>query len=180
MLSSSYPPSSGTFDPYIESVIVPLLQFLYNSRSPFMVNVYPYISYVNNLKHVELDYALFKTRSPMQDGVLEYRNLLDASVDALVYAMEREGFPGIKAVVTETGWPTAGGEAASVENALTYNKEVVRRVVNDVGTPKRPKEEMEVYLFSLYDENGKMGEDYEKHFGIFGLGGNKVYDLSFS
>ncbi|XP_021635191.2 glucan endo-1,3-beta-glucosidase-like [Hevea brasiliensis] len=180
VLSSSYPPSSGMFDPYLESVIVPLLQFLYDSRSPFMVNAYPYISYVNNLKHVELDYALFKSRNPMQDGALEYRNLLDASVDALVYAMERERFSGIKVVVTETGWPTAGGEAASVENALAYNKEVVRRVVNDVGTPKRPREGMEAYLFSVYDENGKNGEDYEKHFGIFGLDGNKVYDLSFS
>ncbi|KAJ9169554.1 hypothetical protein P3X46_017735 [Hevea brasiliensis] len=158
VLSSSYPPSSGMFDPYLESVIVPLLQFLYD----------------------KLDYALFKSRNPMQDGALEYRNLLDASVDALVYAMERERFSGIKVVVTETGWPTAGGEAASVENALAYNKEVVRRVVNDVGTPKRPREGMEAYLFSVYDENGKNGEDYEKHFGIFGLDGNKVYDLSFS
>ncbi|BBG94070.1 O-Glycosyl hydrolases family 17 protein, partial [Prunus dulcis] len=66
------------------------------------------------------------------------RNLFDASVDAFVSAMEREGVAGVAVVVSETGWPTRGGEAASVENALAYNAEVVRRAVEGVGTPRRP------------------------------------------
>ncbi|CAK9168500.1 unnamed protein product [Ilex paraguariensis] len=41
----------------------------------------------------------------------------------------REGFEGIPVVVTETGWPTVGGEAASVENALDYNGNVARRAL---------------------------------------------------
>ncbi|KDP26594.1 hypothetical protein JCGZ_17752 [Jatropha curcas] len=180
ILSISYPPSSGTFDPYLDHVMKPFLQFLYDSRSPLMVNVYPYISYVNNLKQVQLDYALFKSKRAVQDGAFKYNNLFAATIDAFLYAMEKDGYPGIQVVVTETGWPTAGGEGANVKNALAYNGEVVRQIMNNVGTPKRPKEGMEAYLFGLFDENGKGEEEYEKHFGIFGLDGNKAYNLSFN
>lgn len=180
VISNSYPPSSATFNPYLFSAILPLLQFLYNSHSPFMVNVYPYFSYINNENHVSLDYTLFKSENAVRDGSLAYNNLFDASVDAFVYAMEKAGFKGVPMVVTETGWPTSGGEAANAENALVYNKNVVRRAMNNVGTPRRPGEGLEIYLFDLFDENDKGGEEYEKHFGIFGLDGVKAYDLSFN
>ncbi|XP_021895864.1 glucan endo-1,3-beta-glucosidase-like [Carica papaya] len=181
VLSISYPPSAGTFNPYLQSVMVPLLRFLDSTKSPFMINVYPYISYLNSFESVTLDYALFRSGdNEIQDGGLTYGNLFDASVDAVVYAMEREGFAGIPLVVTETGWPTSGGLAASKENALAYNGNVVRRVLSDVGTPKIPGRGVEVYLFDLFDENGKGGEEYEKHFGIFGLDGMKLYDLAFN
>lgn len=49
-----------------------------------------------------------------------------------MFATEREGFQGIQIVVSETGWPTGGGEAASVANAMAYNENVVRRVANYV------------------------------------------------
>uniref|UniRef100_A0A6N2K7N7 Non-specific lipid-transfer protein n=1 Tax=Salix viminalis TaxID=40686 RepID=A0A6N2K7N7_SALVM len=51
-------------------------------------------------------------------------NPFDASVDAFVFATEREGFQGIKIAVSETGWPTGGGEAASVANAMAYNEKI--------------------------------------------------------
>ncbi|GAV61031.1 Glyco_hydro_17 domain-containing protein, partial [Cephalotus follicularis] len=180
VLSISYPPSSGTFDPNLHYALLPLLQFLRDTKSPFMVNVYPYISYLNSLNYVPLDYALFKGGNVVQDGALMYTNLFDASIDAFVYAMEREGIVGVPVLVTETGWPTGGGVATSAENALAYNENVVRKVVNDVGTPKRPGETMEVYLFEIFDENEKSGDNYERHFGVFGLDGVKAYDLSFN
>ncbi|KAG6744373.1 hypothetical protein POTOM_053093 [Populus tomentosa] len=150
VLSVSYPPSSAAFDPYLQSVMIPLLKFLHDTGSPFMVNVYPYISYINDKEHISLDYALFRNQNVVQDGGFLYANLFDASVDAFVYAMEREGFQGIKIVVSETGWPTGGGEAASVANAMAYNENV----------------------------NEKNGEEYEKHFGLFGLDGVKIYDIN--
>lgn len=180
VLSISYPPSSGTFDPDIKSFIVPFLQLLSETKSPFMVNIYPYFSYTGSLKYVSLDYALFRSHEAFQDGGLTYHNLFDASVDAFVYAMEREGFGEVPIMVTETGWPTSGGVAASVENALAYNGNVARSAVSGVGTPKRPGKGIEVYLFDLFDENGKTGKDYEKHFGIFRLDGSKVYDIKFN
>lgn len=148
-----------------------------------MVNVYPYMSYINDKQYISLDYALSGGeyyRTQVQDGGLEYGNLFDASVDAFVWAMEKEGFAGVTVVVTETGWPTSGGEAASFGNALAYNGNVVRRAVREVGTPRKPGVGVEVYLFDLFDENQKVGDDYERHFGIFGLNGFKAYDLNFN
>lgn len=181
VLSASYPPSSGTFDPYIVSNIVPLLRFLNDTNSPFMVNVYPYLSYTSSSEYISLDYALFRSdKAVLQDGALAYGNLFYASIDAFIYAMEKQGFVGVPLVVTETGWPTSGGAEASVENALAYNENVVRRALAGVGTPKKPGQGVEVYLFDLFDEDGKSGEEYEKHFGIFGLDGSKIYDIRFN
>ncbi|PRQ41142.1 putative glucan endo-1,3-beta-D-glucosidase [Rosa chinensis] len=180
VLSISYPPSSASFAPDLKPVLFLLLQFLRDTASPFMVNLYPYFSYLNNRPYVSVDYALFRDPNPVQDGALVYDNLFDASVDAFVSALEREGFGGVEVVVSETGWPTSGGEAASVENALAYNREVVRRAAEGVGTPKKAGEGVEVYLFDLFDENEKGGEEYERHFGIFGPDGLKAYDLGFN
>ena len=83
-------------------------------------------------------------------------------------------------MVAETGWPRDGGDAATPENALAYNNNVIRRARNSVGTPKRPGVGVEVFVFDLFDENLKSGDEYERHFGIFGLDGAKAYDLSFN
>ncbi|CAK9148809.1 unnamed protein product [Ilex paraguariensis] len=87
--------------------------------------------YINNPHDVSLDYALFRSINLKHDNNMAYNNIFDATVDAFVYAMVREGFEGIPVVVTETGWPTVGGEAASVENALDYNGNVARRALSD-------------------------------------------------
>ncbi|XP_021999688.1 glucan endo-1,3-beta-glucosidase [Helianthus annuus] len=177
ILSNSYPPSHAIFDPNILPDLTRLLRFLHDTSSPLMVNVYTYFSYINNQEYVTLDYALLKSGSEMIDQNLVYENLFDMTIDAFIYAMEREGYGGIRVVVTETGWPTAGGEAANGENALVYNGNVVKRSLNNVGTPKRPGIGVEVFLFDLFDENEKMGNEFEKHFGIFGINGVKAYDL---
>ncbi|XP_010682549.1 glucan endo-1,3-beta-glucosidase isoform X2 [Beta vulgaris subsp. vulgaris] len=180
VLSTSFPPSNGTFNPDLLPQIIPLLRFLKDHDSPLMINVYPFFSYINNKKDIGLDYALFNTQGVLLDNGLFYNNLFDATLDSFVAAMEREGFRGIRLVVTETGWPTAGGEAASLENARVYNGNVVKRALGDFGTPMRPSAGVEVFLFDLFDEDEKDGEEYEKHFGVFALNGVKAYDVNFS
>lgn len=109
ILSNSYPPSAGAFDPSVRSVLISLLGFLRDTGSPLMVNVYPFFSYINNHQYVTLEYATFRSSTVEIDQNLAYTNMFDATIDAFVYAMEREGFDGIPVVVTETGWPTDGG-----------------------------------------------------------------------
>lgn len=180
ILSNSYPPSAGTFDPNVKSILVPLLEFLRDTNSVLMVNVYPFFSYIENHQYITLEYATFRSSSIEVDQNLTYSNMFDATIDAFVFAMEREGFDGIPVVVTETGWPTGGGYAAEVENALAYNGNVAMRALANVGTPKRPGVGVEVFLFDLFDENGKSGSEYEKHFGIFGVDGKMAYDIRFN
>lgn len=160
--------------------MVPLLQFLQDTDSPFMVNVYPFFSYINNQKDIDLDYVLFRSPNVMVDDGLYYDNMFDATLDSFVAAMEREGFGWVRLVVSETGWPTAGTEAAGPNNAKAYNGNVVSRALGDVGTPRRPGIGVEVFLFDLFDEDDKNGEEFEKHFGVFYLNGVKAYDVSFS
>lgn len=180
VLSSAFPPSAGAFNPDILPTMQSLLQFLAETGAPFMVNVYPFFSYVNNPKDIPLPYALFNSPPTVQDNGLVYDNLFDATIDAFISALEKAGFPGIPVAVTETGWPTSGGEAAQTENAMAYNSNIVKRALSNVGTPKRPGVGVEAFLFGLFDENEKEGSEYEKHFGLFSNAGVKVYDINFN
>ncbi|RLN33666.1 glucan endo-1,3-beta-glucosidase, acidic isoform precursor [Panicum miliaceum] len=120
--------AAGAFDPAALPVLRPMLRFLADTGAPFMVNAYPFISYANDPDNVPLDYALFGAgAAPVRDGALAYTNLFDATVDALVAALEKEGFGGVPVAVTETGWPTAGHPAATPQNAAAYNAEGGRR-----------------------------------------------------
>ncbi|KAG9449937.1 hypothetical protein H6P81_009902 [Aristolochia fimbriata] len=179
LLSTSFPPSAGTFDPKIMSTMRPLLKFLDDTEAPFMVNLYPFFSHLGDPANVPLDFAAFKEANPVKDGALSYTNQFDASIDAFVAALEREGFGNIPVAVTETGWPTAGGPGAGKAEAEAFNGCLVGRVQNGVGTPKRPNVGVEVFLFDLYDENKKEGSEYERHFGIFGINGSKAYNINF-
>ncbi|CAN6211472.1 unnamed protein product [Urochloa humidicola] len=181
VLAASYPPSAGAFDAASLPVLRPMLRFLADTGAPFMVNTYPFISHASDPANVPLAYALFGGAvAPVRDGEVEYTNLFDATVDAVVAALEKEGFGGVPVAVTETGWPTAGHPAATPENAAAYNAEVVGRAARGVGTPRRPGVPVEVYLFDMYDEDGKPGEEFERHFGIFRADGSKAYDINFA
>ncbi|XP_068638795.1 glucan endo-1,3-beta-glucosidase-like [Aristolochia californica] len=179
VLSTSYPPSASTFDPEIMATMRQLLKFLDDTEAPFMVNLYPFFSYVANPANVPLEFAVFGVATPVHDGELTYENQFDASVDGFVAALEKEGFGNIPVAVTETGWPTAGGAGAGKAEAEAYNGCIVRRVQNGVGTPRRPNVGVEVFLFDLYDENQKDGSEYERHFGIFGVDGKRAYSIRF-
>lgn len=45
VLSRSFPPSAGAFNSSPASFLKPLLEFLAENQSPFMVNIYPYYAY---------------------------------------------------------------------------------------------------------------------------------------
>uniref|UniRef100_A0A0A9A0J7 Glucan endo-1,3-beta-D-glucosidase n=1 Tax=Arundo donax TaxID=35708 RepID=A0A0A9A0J7_ARUDO len=52
VLASSYPPSAGAFDTASLPVLRPMLRFLVDTGAPFMVNTYPFISYVSDPANV--------------------------------------------------------------------------------------------------------------------------------
>jgi exo-beta-1,3-glucanase (GH17 family) len=102
---------------------------------------------------------------------------------------------------TESGWPSGGrikhghggggrrrllqdtDGAASIANAQAYNNNLINRVLSrTTGTPYRPDASMDVYIFSLFNENGKGDgpDDIEQNFGLFYPNMQKVYDFSFT
>ncbi|KAI5068165.1 hypothetical protein GOP47_0016510, partial [Adiantum capillus-veneris] len=181
VLGASYPPSAGSFRADItDTIMKPLLEFLSNTSSPFHLNIYPYLTWSFNSKQIPLPYALFQsnTRSQVEDGDLTYTNLLDAQLDAVWAAIAKLGFPNISLVITETGWPTAGGVGATPELATSYMEALVQKTLTSQGTPSHPGTPIPTYIFALFNENHKGGAPTEKNWGLLYPNGTRVYDVS--
>ncbi|KAK9266611.1 hypothetical protein L1049_022001 [Liquidambar formosana] len=182
VLSRSFPPSAGAFNSSFAFFLKPMLEFLAENQSPFMVDIYPYYAYRDSRSNVSLDYALFRSSSEVIDpntGLL-YTNMFDAQIDALYFALMALNFRTIKIMVTETGWPSKGSPketGATPDNAQTYNANLIRHVINDTGTPAKPGEELDVYIFSLFNENRKPGLESERNWGLFYPDQTSIYNL---
>lgn len=176
-LGVSYPPSAGAFTPEAAQVLGPILEFLRSQKSALLVNVYPYFAHVGDPANVPLDYATFTASGPVvKDGNLTYWNLFDAMLDVFISAMEKLGINDVLAIVTETGWPSAGnGQYTTPQLASTYNKNLIYHVLNN-GTPKRPGALIEAYIFALFNENKKPA-GVEQNFGLFYPNMSPVYPV---
>ncbi|XP_010545323.1 PREDICTED: glucan endo-1,3-beta-glucosidase 13 [Tarenaya hassleriana] len=185
ILSRSFPPSAGAFNSSFAYFLRPMLEFLAENQSPFMIDLYPYFAYRDSPSNVSLNYALFQSSSEVIDpntGLL-YKNMFDAQVDALNFALTALNFRTIKIMVTETGWPSKGSpkeKAANPDNAETYNTNLIRHILANQGTPAKPGEAMDVYVFSLFNENRKSGLDSERNWGLFYPDQTSVYHLDFT
>lgn len=185
ILSRSFPPSAGAFNSSHAFFLKPMLEFLAENQSPFMIDVYPYYAYRDSLTNVSLDYVLFESSSEVIDpntGLL-YTNMFDAQIDALYFALMALNFRTIRIMVTETGWPSKGSPketAATPDNAQVYNTNLIRHVKNNTGTPAKPGEELDVYIFSLFNENRKPGLESERNWGLFYPDQTSVYNLDFT
>ncbi|KAK1392240.1 Acidic class II 1,3-beta-glucanase [Heracleum sosnowskyi] len=165
-VTSGFPPSQGSFQDSAKGFMDPIIRFLAQNNLPLLANIYPYFSYLGTPQG-NLRYALFTSPNVIVfDGSRVYWNLFDALMDTMYSAVERSGGPNIEIIVSESGWPSAGGTEATVENAGTYTRNLINHVKNN-GTPKRPGKLIEAHIFAMFDENLKGGAETEKHFGLF-------------
>ncbi|OEL20381.1 Glucan endo-1,3-beta-glucosidase GV [Dichanthelium oligosanthes] len=179
VIADSSPPSHGVFSPSARRHMAAVARFLADTGAPLLANVYPYFAYRDNPRDIALAYATFQQHATAvrDDGSgLVYTNLFAAMVDAIHAALEKAGAPGVRVVVSESGWPSAGGLAATVENAWRYNQGLIDQAYR--GTPKRPGV-LETYVFAMFNENQKPGDPTERNFGLFYPNMQPVYPINF-
>ncbi|KAM7260481.1 hypothetical protein ACFE04_016222 [Oxalis oulophora] len=179
-LANSYPPSDGYFKNDYLPILNPLIDFLNSNGSPLLVNLYTYFSHKYDPTNVPLDYSLFTyngVRFTDPANSLQYTNVFDATLDAMYVALAKINGGSLNVVISESGWPTAGGSDASVENAKTYNNNLIQHVKN--GSPRK-RINLETYIFDMFDENQKDGDEYEKHWGLFSPNQQAKYQTTFN
>ncbi|KAK7302090.1 hypothetical protein RJT34_12969 [Clitoria ternatea] len=114
-------------DDEIPQFVLPAIQNIYaaltSSNLP-QIKVSTAISiafYIDDPKNIELSYALFTSPKVVEkDGNYEYKNLFDTTLGALYSTLEKIGAPDLEVVISESGWPSHGGNAVTVDNAQTY------------------------------------------------------------
>ncbi|XP_050895053.1 glucan endo-1,3-beta-glucosidase 14 [Lathyrus oleraceus] len=182
VLENSYPPSSGSFKQDLIQYIQPLVEFLDEMKSPFLINAYPFFAYRDNPNEVPLNYALFQPNQGLVDPNtnLHYDNMLYAQIDAVYAAIKVLGFTNIEVRVSETGWPSKGDSdeiGATIQNAKLYNGNLLRRIEEKQGTPGKPLVPIDVYVFALFNEDLKNGPASERNYGLYYPNGSPVYNI---
>ncbi|KAK4270871.1 hypothetical protein QN277_019639 [Acacia crassicarpa] len=174
-------PSQGTFRPELTQIITQLVQFLNANGSPFVVNIYPFLSLYDNGDFPQ-DYAFFEgTTHPVTDGTNVYTNAFDGNYDTLVAALNKIGYGQMPIVIGEIGWPSDGAIGANITAARVFNQGLIKHIMSNKGTPLRPgAAPMDVYIFSLLDEGAKstLPGNFERHWGIFSFDGQAKYPLN--
>ncbi|KAL3355105.1 hypothetical protein AABB24_019282 [Solanum stoloniferum] len=179
---SNQVPSAGDFRPEVRDLTLQIVQYLYSNDAPFVVNIYPFLSLYGNI-YFPLDFAFFDgSNKPVRDGDYVYTNVFDANFDTLVWSLKKAGFTDMKILVGEVGWPTDGDKNANIENAMRFNQGLIKHCLSEQGTPARKGKKIEVYLFSLIDENAKSiaPGNFERHWGMFEFDGKPKYELDLS
>ncbi|KAF9674642.1 hypothetical protein SADUNF_Sadunf10G0148100 [Salix dunnii] len=186
VITTPFPPSSGTFqEPLGDLLIKPLLQFLEDTNSSFLVNLYPYNLYRIN-SEIPLGFALFQEhpfnfRDDLITGV-RYWNLFDMMVDAVVSALAVAGHENLPVIVAETGWPSTGGDPTEVDAKLEYAEMYIKGLVghlrSGVGTPLRKEGVSQAYIFELLDKD--IVKQGTRNWGILYANMSKKYHVEFS
>ncbi|XP_057785139.1 glucan endo-1,3-beta-glucosidase-like [Salvia miltiorrhiza] len=208
LLNTSYPPQAGEFKCSVNWYIRPIVEFLRDTQTPLLVNVYPYFAYMNDPQNINLSFALLQPNSGVVAGGVYYDNLYYAILDAVDAAMERilAAVPSLFSAFSdekprgprnpggrgsETGWSSKGGRKKHMGYTTALGDGPINTVENariynnnlmrivKSGTPRRPGRPLETYIFAMYDENLKPGLAYERHFGIFLPNGQPKYPLRF-
>ncbi|KAE8657856.1 hypothetical protein F3Y22_tig00116978pilonHSYRG00007 [Hibiscus syriacus] len=183
-ITTAFPPSSAVFKQSAGDLIIkPILQFLEQTNSSFLINLYPYNLFHLNTE-IPIGFALFQDnpfnfRDDFVSGI-RYFNLFPMMANAVLTAMKAMGYENIPLVVAETGWPSSGSEAeANGVYAEMYLKGLFRHLKSGAATPLKKNGLAEVYVYELMDHHGGRNERGGE-WGILSENMKMKYDVEFS
>ncbi|KAE9604134.1 hypothetical protein Lal_00001874 [Lupinus albus] len=179
--SSSNKPSDGIFKRQTYDEMIQIVRFLNEKNAPFVVNIYPFLNIYQNKDFPE-ELAFFDGGGKtIDDKNVQYSNVFDANLDTLMWSLKKAGYPDVKIMVGEVGWPTDGHISANPKNAKRFYQGFLKKMASKKGSPLHP-EPFDVYLFSLFDEDLKSiaPGNFERHWGIFRYDGRSKFPIDFS
>uniref|UniRef100_A0A5B6YPU5 Putative Glucan endo-1,3-beta-glucosidase 8 n=1 Tax=Davidia involucrata TaxID=16924 RepID=A0A5B6YPU5_DAVIN len=179
--SGTLGPSAGDFRNDTRDLMVQIVKFFQANKSPFLVNIYPFLSLYQDA-NFPVDFAFFDgVAQPVNDNGVLYTNVLDANYDTLVWSLRKSGVPDLKIIIGEIGWPTDADKNANLKLAKRFYDGFMKKMGSNKGTPLRPGA-MEAYLFSLMDENQKSVApgDFERHWGVLTYDGKPKFSVDFT
>lgn len=183
-----FPPSQAFFNTSMTQYLLPIFKFLSKTQSPIMMNLYPYYVFMENKGVVPLENSLFKPLTPSKEMVdpntlLHYTNVYDAMIDSTYFSLKNLNITDVVVMVSETGWPSKGDSKepyATVDNADTYNSNLIKHVYDHTGSPLHPEITSSVYLYELFNEDLRTPPISEAHWGLFYGNTTPVYLLHVS
>ncbi|VYS54975.1 unnamed protein product [Arabidopsis thaliana] len=168
-------PSESRFTNDQKDIFTKILEFHRQAKSPFMINAYTFFTMDTN----NVNYAIFGPSNAITDTNTQqtYTNMFDAVMDATYSAMKALGYGDVDIAVGETGWPTACDASwCSPQNAENYNLNIIKRA-QVIGTPLMPNRHIDIFIFALFNEDGKPGPTRERNWGIFKPDFSPMYDV---
>ncbi|XP_020586340.1 glucan endo-1,3-beta-glucosidase 8-like [Phalaenopsis equestris] len=175
-------PSAGKWRDDVADLMSDIVKFYNRTGAPFTVNIYPFFSlYID--PNFPADFAFFDGKGKtVSDGDFVYTNVFDANYDTLLAALKSEGCGEVPIIVGEVGWPTDGDVHANTSIAGRFYRGITQKIAKKTGTPQRPKEDIEVYLFGLFDEEAKsiLPGPFERSWGIFTTDGKPKFPVDLS
>ncbi|CAL5037872.1 unnamed protein product [Urochloa decumbens] len=204
-LNVSWRPSEAVFRDDIVSVMPDLVAFLRQTGAPFMVNVYPFKAYLADPKHISVAYWTFQPNDGEVDDLTgrRYYSLYDAQMDAVRYAIGRVSPSNVRtSLASGTGGddiPLTSSEVGCPAWVVPTPKNckhfVNGLIANTLGSSSSSKNKKytaassllgsagggatSAYIFALFNEDKKTGDDSERHFGLFYPNMQPVYDVDF-
>ncbi|KAG6542932.1 hypothetical protein Mapa_015623 [Marchantia paleacea] len=174
VMDITFPPSAGTFKDEYLTTMTNIASFLSSTGSYMFINIYPYFTYESDKVNIALAYALLGS-GQVADGANTYTSLLAQQLDAVYAGLDRIGFGDLQTRVSEIGWPSAGGDDATITNAQTHNQNLVG--LTQVGTPLKPNSKVDAYLFAMFNENQKPA-GIEQNWGLYHPDLSEVYQIN--
>ncbi|EOX92316.1 O-Glycosyl hydrolases family 17 protein [Theobroma cacao] len=128
------------------------------------------------------EYAFFDNQITVDENGIEYHNDFDKSIDTLVAALQKAKAPAVPVIVGEVGWPTDGDFYSTRKNGQRFYNGLIKKMVSNEGTPRRPNKNSDVYMFCLLDEDFKNIDPgmCERHWGIFSFDGQPKFPMDLS
>jgi len=168
IFKNTYPPSNSVLHHNDKFTVLECISIIQNHSlsSPFMINIYPFLTYLMNKNNIDFDFAIGNpTFSIVYDKPYIYNSLMALMYDSVVVALEKENIH-IQIDIGEIGWPSKGNKYTNnYKHCLAINNLIIQQ---KVGTPRYPYP-IKTYLFEAIDESWKdiSAGKTERHWGLF-------------